>query len=178
MSNLGRPMTRASSSRAPQPRGFRLGLLVASVTQPFNVGTIVQSAAAFGVEQIWFSGNASLPDHPNALRAAAGADRLVSWQHAGTAAEAAVAVRKAGFKLIALELASNSIPIYDMVLEGDICLVIGAEDHGCPPALLAAADGAIYIPQVGRVGSLNVAVATAIALAEIAFHRHESASSR
>jgi tRNA (guanosine-2'-O-)-methyltransferase len=171
-------MSRVSPSRAPQPRVFRLGLLVASVTQPFNVGTIVQSAAAFGVEQIWFSGNASLPDHPNAVKAAAGADRLVSWQYAGTAAEAAVAVREAGFKLIALELASNSVPIYDLTPEDDICLVIGAEDHGCPPVLLAAADSAVYIPQVGRVGSLNVAVATSIALAEITFHRHEIESSR
>ena len=102
----------------------------------------------------------------------------MSWQHAGTAAEAAVAVREAGFKLIALELASNSVPIYDFTLEDDICLVRGAEDHGCPPALLAAADSAIYIPQVGRVGSLNVAVATSIALAEITFHRHEIESSR
>jgi tRNA (guanosine-2'-O-)-methyltransferase len=165
-------MTRVSPSTPPQPRAFRLGLLVASVTQPFNVGTIVQSAAAFGVEQIWFSGNASLPDHPNAVKAAAGADRLVSWQHAGTAAEAAVAVRKAGFELVALELASNSVPIYDFILENDTCLIIGAEDHGCPPVLLAAAGGAVYIPQVGRVGSLNVAVATAIALAEITSLRH------
>jgi tRNA (guanosine-2'-O-)-methyltransferase len=156
----------------------RVGLLVASVTQPFNIGTIVQSAAAFGVEQIWFCGNASLPDHPNAIKAAAGADRLVSWQHAGTAAEAAAAARAAGFKLIALELASDSVPIFDADRRDDICLIIGAEDHGCPPALLAAADGAVYIPQVGRVGSLNVAVATAIALAEITLHRHESAASR
>ena len=40
------------------------------------------------------------------------------------------------------------------------------EDHGCSPALLAAVSSAAYIPQVGRVGSLNVAVAAAIALAE------------
>lgn len=41
-----------------------------------------------------------------------------------------------------------------------------AGDHGCSPALLSAADGVAYIPQVGRVGSPNVAVATAIALTE------------
>ena len=47
-----------------------------------------------------------------------------------------------------------------------MCLVVGSEDHGCSPALLEAADGVCYIPQVGRVGSFNVAVAAAIALAE------------
>ena len=39
-------------------------------------------------------------------------------------------------------------------------------DHGCSPALLAVADSVAYIPLIGRVGSLNVAAAAAIALAE------------
>ena len=49
---------------------------------------------------------------------------------------------------------------------GDVCLAIGNEDHGCSPALLAAVSVVAYIPQTGRVGSLNVAVAAAIAMAE------------
>ena len=49
---------------------------------------------------------------------------------------------------------------------GDVCLAVGNEDRGCSPALLAAADQVAYIPQVGRVGSLNVAAAAAIVLAE------------
>jgi tRNA (guanosine-2'-O-)-methyltransferase len=47
-----------------------------------------------------------------------------------------------------------------------VCLAVGGEDHGCSPALLAAVDAVAYIPQIGRVGSLNVAVAAAVALAE------------
>ena len=46
------------------------------------------------------------------------------------------------------------------------CLAFGNEDRGCSAALLAAADAVAYIPQAGRVGSLNVAAAAAIALAE------------
>jgi tRNA (guanosine-2'-O-)-methyltransferase len=51
-------------------------------------------------------------------------------------------------------------------MSGDICVAVGNEDHGCSAALLAAADAIAYIPQPGKVGSLNVAAATAIALAE------------
>jgi len=40
-----------------------------------------------------------------------------------------------------------------------VCLAIGNEDHGCSPATLSAVHGVAYIPQVGRVGSLNVAAA-------------------
>jgi tRNA (guanosine-2'-O-)-methyltransferase len=47
-----------------------------------------------------------------------------------------------------------------------VCLALGNEDHGCSPALLAAAGAVAYIPHVGRVGSLNVAAAAAVALAE------------
>jgi tRNA (guanosine-2'-O-)-methyltransferase len=45
--------------------------------------------------------------------------------------------------------------------------VIGHEDHGVGKAALAACDGAVYLPMLGKVGSLNVATATAIALYEV-----------
>ena len=145
----------------------RLGLIVESVTQPFNVGSIIRSAAVFGVEHLWLAGNTTPPTHHSAQKTALGTDRLVAWEHAGTPAEAADAARKSGFRIVALELTSDALPLHAAPLEGDVCLAVGGEDHGCSPALLAAADAVAYIPQIGRVGSLNVAVATAIALAEV-----------
>ena len=59
------------------------------------------------------------------------------------------------------------MPLHEAPLTGDICLALGNEDHGCSAALLAAADAVAYIPQTGRVGSLNVATAAAIGLAEV-----------
>lgn len=144
----------------------RLGLLVESVTQPFNVGSIVRTAAAFGVEHLWLAGNATPPTHPNARKVALGTERLVGWSHAGTAADGVRAARAAGLRVVAVELTGDALPLHDAELAGDVCLAVGGEDHGCSPALLAEADAVAYIPQIGRVGSLNVAVATAIALAE------------
>jgi tRNA (guanosine-2'-O-)-methyltransferase len=144
----------------------RLGLLVESVTQPFNVGSIVRSAAAFGVEHLWLAGNATPPIHPGAQKTGLGTERLVPWEPAVPVTEAAQAVREAGFRIVAIELTTDAVPLHEAPLSGDVCLAVGGEDHGCSPALLAAADAVAYIPQVGRVGSLNVAVATAIALAE------------
>ena len=68
--------------------------------------------------------------------------------------------------MIAVELAGEAVPLHEAPLTGDICVAVGNEDHGCSAALLAAADVVAYIPQPGKVGSLNVAAATAIALAE------------
>ena len=144
----------------------RLGLLVESVTQPFNVGSIMRTAAVFGVERLWLAGNATPPTHQNARKTALGTERLVPWEHAGGSADAVRAARDAGFRVIALELTTDAVPLHAAALDGDVCLAVGGEDHGCSPTLLAAADAVAYIPQIGRVGSLNVAVAVAVALAE------------
>ncbi|MGE5286842.1 MAG: TrmH family RNA methyltransferase [Micromonosporaceae bacterium] len=144
----------------------RLAVLLDSVTQPFNVGSIIRSAAAFGVEHLWITGNTTSPGHPSARKTSLGTERLVVCEEEPSPVVAAKAAAGAGFRVVAIELAEGAVPLHDAPLEGDVCLALGNEDHGCSPALLAAADAVAYIPQVGRVGSLNVAVAAAIALAE------------
>ena len=144
----------------------RVALLLDSVTQPFNVGSIVRSAAAFGVEHMWLCGNSAPLDHPSVRKTALGTERFVSWEREPAPADAARAASALGLRVVAIELASGAVPLFDAPLDGDVCLAIGNEDHGCSPALLAACDAAAYIPQAGRVGSLNVAVAAAIALAD------------
>lgn len=155
---LGRGWRRATDGR--------LALLVESVTSPFNLGSITRSAAAMGVERVWLAGNSADPEHPNARKTALGTSRFVTWERVTKASEAAASAREQGFRVVAVELTTDATPLHETPLDGDICLALGSEDHGCSPALLSACDGAAYIPQVGRVGSLNVATAAAVALAE------------
>jgi tRNA (guanosine-2'-O-)-methyltransferase len=144
----------------------RVGLLLDSVSQPFNVGSIIRTAAAFGVERIWLCGDTAAPDHPQARRTALGTGRLVRFEREPAAGPAAAAAAAAGLTVVAIELAAGAVPLHEAPLDGDVCLALGHEDRGCSAALLAAADVIAYIPQPGRVGSLNVAAAAAIALAE------------
>jgi tRNA (guanosine-2'-O-)-methyltransferase len=146
--------------------GNRLALILESVTGPFNVGSIFRTAAAFGVDHIWLAGNSTPPTNPKAQKTALGTDRLVAWKEPVPAVEAVQAAKDDGYTVLAVELTGDAVPLHEARLAGDVCLVVGSEDHGCSPALLDAADGVCYIPQVGRVGSVNVAVAAAIALAE------------
>ncbi|WP_433356678.1 TrmH family RNA methyltransferase [Microtetraspora malaysiensis] len=146
--------------------GSRLALILESVTGPFNVGSVFRTAAAFGVETIWLAGNATPPTNPKAQKTALGTDRLVEWHEPVPAVDAVRAAKEAGYRVVAVELTGDAAPLHEASLGGDVCLVVGSEDHGCSPALLEAADAVAYIPQVGRVGSLNVSVAAAIALAE------------
>jgi tRNA (guanosine-2'-O-)-methyltransferase len=144
----------------------RISLLLDGVSQPYNVGSIIRTAAAFGVEHLWLCGATCTPEHPGARKTALGTLRFVTWEQAPSAAAAAPAVRAAGLRLLAVELAQGAVPLHEADLSGDICLAFGAEDHGCSPGLLAAADAVAFIPLTGRVGSLNVAAAAAIALAD------------
>jgi tRNA (guanosine-2'-O-)-methyltransferase len=147
----------------------RLALLLDSVSQPYNLGSILRTAAAFGVERAWLCGDTAPPHHPSARKTALGAGRLLTLdlQPGRAGVQAAVAAARAdGLRVVALELASGAVPLHDAPLGGDICLAVGHEDRGCSPRLLAMADAVAYIPQPGRIGSLNVAASVAIALAE------------
>nr|WP_221308531.1 TrmH family RNA methyltransferase [Nocardiopsis mwathae] len=144
----------------------RIALIVESVTQPFNLGSILRTSATFGVETLWLTGNTIDPAHPQVGKTALGTDQKLRLQRVRTTADAIKAAHDDGYRVVAVELATDAAPLHDAPLEGDICLAVGAEDHGCSPALLNGADALAYIPQVGRVGSLNVAVATAVAIAE------------
>src|SRR5450756_118032 len=155
----------------------RLALLLDSVCQPFNVGSIVRTAAVFGAESVWLCGNTPDLDLPAVGKTALGTDRFLIAFREPSAAAAAKAAASDGFRVVAVELASGASALFEADLDGDICLAIGNEDHGCSPAPLAAVHAVAYIPQVGRVGSLNVAVAAAIARAETRRREWDSAVS-
>lgn len=154
----------------------RISLLLDSVSQPFNVGSIIRTAAALGADRIWLCGDTAPPDSPAARKTALGTQRYLAFDRVPGAPEAAADATAAGFRVIAIELAHGAVPLHDAPLAGDVCLAFGNEDRGCSAALLAAADAIAYIPQAGRVGSLNVAAAAAIALAEARGRQWRSAA--
>lgn len=144
----------------------RLGLVLDGVVSPFNVGSILRTAAALGVEQVWLAGPSATPHHPAVRKVSMGTERLVTWHVDLSTLEAIAAARAEGLRPIAIELCEGAAPLHEASLDGDVCLVVGNEDKGLSAAALAACDAAAYLPQPGKVGSLNVAVATGIALAE------------
>ena len=146
--------------------GGRLALILDSVAQPFNVGSIVRTAAAFGAEKLWLCGNTPDLSLPAVGKTALGTDRFLTAVREPSPVAAAKAAAEEGFRTVAVELASGAQPLFEAPLDGDVCLVIGNEDHGCTAATLSAVHAVTYIPQPSRVGSLNAAIAAGIALAE------------
>ena len=144
----------------------RLALLLDSVQTPYNVGSILRTAAAYRVEHLWLVGATESPGHAKTQKTALGAGRYLSWTVCDDGAAAAAAVRAGGYRLVGVELADTAEPLHLVDLAGDVCLAVGHEDRGLSAATLDACDAVGFIPLLGRVGSLNVATAAAMALYE------------
>lgn len=145
----------------------RLAILLDDVQTPFNVGAIVRTAAAERVERLFLTGSAISPGHPKSRKTSLGTERYLEWEQHETAEGAVAAVHAAGYRIVGVELADRAVPLFEARLDGDVCLAVGHEDRGLSPTVLAACDQIAFVPQLGKVGSLNVAHATAIAVYEV-----------
>lgn len=144
----------------------RLALLLDGVQTPYNVGAIIRTAAAQRVDAVWAVDPTCPPDHPKVSKTALGTDRYLIWHRLADQGEAVAAIQEAGYRLVGIELAQGSRPLFEADLVGDVCLAVGHEDRGLSGAVLAACDALAYVPMPGKVGSLNVAQATAVACYE------------
>jgi len=130
------------------------GLVLTGVADPGNVGTLIRSAAAFGMRQILLDGGAD-PYGPKTIQASAGALALV-------------AVHRGSFDLVhggapccALVVSGGKPPT--TFVPGPRWLVVGGEANGVPPAWLTACAEQMTLPMPGGTESLNAAIAGSIA---------------
>jgi tRNA (guanosine-2'-O-)-methyltransferase len=145
----------------------RLAVICDGLASPANLGSIIRTSAAYRVDDLWCCGPTPAIDTSSTQKVAMGTDRYLAVHRTETTAEALTDARANGYRIVALELASEANPLHERTATDDIALVVGHEDHGINKAVLAACDEAVYLPQLGKVGSLNVAVSTAIALYEL-----------
>jgi TrmH family RNA methyltransferase len=154
------PRVVAVFRREDLPRGTRpVTLALWRVGDPGNVGTLLRAADAFGAG-IALSEGCADPTGPKAVRASMGSLFRVPLS----------GLDEAQGKRIAL-VPSGGVPLPELQVEGDVVLVLGAEREGLPEAVLASCDERTSIPQPGGGDSLNVAMAGAIALYELARRR-------
>lgn len=153
-----------------------VALILDGVQQPYNVGGLIRSAAAYGVGTIWTVPPTADPSHPKVQVTAKQCDRYLEIIPMPTGVAAVAGARARGYRVVAVELIAGAVPLFDLDLSGSaVALVLGHEDRGVHPETVGAADEAGFLPLVGRVGSLNVAHTGTAALAEVR-RQHWSAS--
>ncbi|MFW5659007.1 MAG: TrmH family RNA methyltransferase, partial [Bacteroidota bacterium] len=84
-------------------------------------------------------------------------------------------LKDSGVQVIACDERGDT-RLWDAELSGPLCLVVGAEGEGIPKKIRAACSGSINIPMAGEINSLNVSVATGMAMYEIQRQRTSAVS--
>lgn len=147
---------------------LRLAVVLDGVQNPFNVGAILRSAAAYGASTVWAAPPTPGLDHAGVAKTALGSHRFVTWVDVASGADGVAAAADAGYRTVAVELTADATPLFELDLAGPVCLVLGHEDRGVHRDTLGAVDAVGFLPLVGKIGSLNVAHAATAALAEVA----------
>jgi TrmH family RNA methyltransferase len=152
----------------PLPLPLDLALVADGLADPGNLGTIMRTALAAGVQAVFLTGNTVDPFNPKVVRAAMGAHfhlpiRLVDPEQA--------APSLAGIKAWVAEAAEGGLPYTSVDWRAPSALIIGSEATGPSLAIRSLAAGAIHIPMAPAAESLNAAIASAIILFEIARQR-------
>ncbi len=150
---------------------LELGLILDGVQNPFNVGSLFRSAAAYRVDRMWLCPPSPDPSESKVAKTALGCERLVTWETAESGVKAVLAAKEAGYLTVAIELTPTAKPMFSIDLGPKVALVLGHEDRGVHKDTLAVVDHIAYLPQLGKVGSLNVAQAGTVALYEAARQR-------
>ncbi len=153
------PAGSAATQARPVSPLAHVELYLESIRSPFNLGSIIRTAAAFGIERIGISDDCPSVDHPRVQRSAMGAVDLV--QICRRPLEALAETSDAS--CFALEFGGR--PCFELVYPRRGVLMLGSEELGLSPNALALARETISIATSGRKASLNVGVACGIALA-------------
>ena len=141
-------------------------VVLEGVNNPDNIGGIFRSAAAFDADLVALGPACADPLYRKSIRTSMGATIDVPCARAEPWPQALDQLKGAGFRLIALTTAATSTPLPQLsdLARSRMALLAGAEGTGLSAAALAAADDCVTIPMSGRVDSLNVGTALAIAL--------------
>jgi 23S rRNA (guanosine2251-2'-O)-methyltransferase len=141
------------------------------VTDPGNLGAILRSAECAGATGVVLPRHRAVHVTPAATKAAAGAVEHLPIAVVGGLPAALARMRDAGVHVVGLE-GQAPTSLYDVSApDGPVCLVLGAEGKGLSRLVRERSDELVAIPMHGRLGSLNVSAAAALACFEIARRR-------
>jgi len=137
-------------------------VLLDGVQDPGNVGSILRSAGAAGIRQVWCSPGTAFCWSPKVLRAAMGAHFVLEiFENADLPA----LVEASRVPVLATSGYASEC-LYELELAGPVAWVLGHEGQGVSDELLKLASRRVAVPHAGQVESLNVAACAAVCFFE------------
>lgn len=149
-------------------------LIIHDVRSIYNVASMFRTADGMGVSKIYLTGYTPAPVDRfgrkvgEFKKVALGAEGTVPWERRGETLELTLGLiqelQNSGIKIVALEQDPKAHHSIDVLPHESVALIVGNEVGGIPQEILEAADTIFEIPMHGAKESLNVSVATGIAL--------------
>ena len=166
-------------------------LIAHDIRSLHNVGAIFRSADAFGVEKLYLTGYTETPPRKEIAKVALGSQDRVAWEKRENILELIDELKNKGVQVYGLDNREGAIDIHAViarpaefsaeaipngylqpggiaslpsVARNDVALILGNEVEGLPETVVKACSALVQIPMPGQKKSLNVAVATGIAL--------------
>jgi len=145
-------------------------VLVDGVTDPRNLGALMRSAEGAGVGAMVIAKDRTAAITPAAVKSSAGAWIHLKIARCGNVARTIEQLKEAGYWTAALAPGGDT-SLYALDTSRKLAIIVGSEGRGVRDIVKKGADFVVDIPMRGKVGSLNVSVAAAVALFEIARRR-------
>ena len=138
------------------------------VMNPTNVGAIIRSAAALGMDSVLLTPGCAAPLYRRAARVSMGTVFQIAWSFLPD--NSLDEVKALGYKTVAMALKDNSLSISDprLTAEEKLAIIMGTEGDGLSDETIDGCDFTVKIPMYHGVDSLNVAAASAVAFYQLA----------
>ena len=149
-------------------------VILDKVMNPTNVGAVIRSAAALGMDAVILTPGCSDPLYRRAARVSMGTVFQIDWTFLPD--EALDEIRELGFKTVAMALKDDSVSIDEPALmrEKKLAVIMGTEGDGLSDETIADCDFTVKIPMYHGVDSLNVAAASAVAFYQLGKKQNEA----
>ena len=165
MANSPGPLFCAAIPEQSALSEIRRAIVLENVQDPGNVGTVVRTANAFGIDAVILVGACADLYQPKTARATMGAvfrQRVLTMD----LDELSVFLKEQGLPLYGAALSEKARDIRGLALDG-AAIAVGSEGNGLSPALLARCEETVIIPMRPESESLNAAVAAAVLMWEM-----------
>ena len=142
-------------------------VILDKVMNPTNVGAIIRSAAALGMDAVLLTPGCSDPLYRRAARVSMGTVFQIEWTFLSD--DSFDETKELGYKTVAMALKDDTLAIDDPVLtaEKKLAVIMGTEGDGLSDKTIVDCDYTVKIPMYHGVDSLNVAAASAVAFYQL-----------
>ena len=171
---IGHQLHHGVMAKAPKPQDIPLNqlddrmIVLNGVTSPENVGSIIRSAAAFGVRSVLVDGASCSPWVRRAIRVSMGNIFFCKVHHTANLAQSLQQLKDSGYQILGTANHPNSVDLPQASFHRKLALIIGSEGHGMAPEIYHCCDHTIRIPMHDDVAHLNAASAASICLYQLA----------